>query len=65
MKFYIDGKWITCDEMPLIINLSDQDKKNIAKMKPEATVYGQWNCDKNDFAEMDKLGNEAKEKLDE
>ena len=60
MKFYIDNKIVTTDEMPLVVVLSDQDKQNIANMDPDCNVYCMYEKDKHSTEEMRTLLSKAK-----
>ena len=61
MKFYIDGKIVTSDDYPLIVILTDKDKRNIANRIEGATVYCLFDEEKHPFNEIDALTSEAKE----
>jgi len=39
MKICMDGKLYTCKDKPLIILLTRQDRKNIANMAEDASIY--------------------------
>lgn len=62
MKFYINGKIVSSKDFPLVLILEHRDKKNIANMKPGATVYCQYESEGHNIGEIDKLCTEAKSK---
>jgi len=60
MKFYIDGEIVTSEKMPLVVILSEQDKKNISNMDPEAITYCEFDKDKHYPGEISNLLTEAR-----
>lgn len=63
MEIYIEGKRITSKDHPLIIQLTEQDKKNIANMGDGATFYAEFDDkDKTDPNEVGKMLCELKTK---
>lgn len=42
MRVYVDGKWHDYKTELLVVELTDQDKKNIKNMNPDCTLYAQY-----------------------
>lgn len=42
MRVKIGDTWHDGNEQPVMVELSDADKKNIVNMLPECTKYCQW-----------------------
>jgi len=62
MKFYVNRKMITPQDQPLILILTDQDKKNIAKMLPDANIYCMYETENDSSKDVLALMDEAKGK---
>jgi hypothetical protein len=45
MKVKVGNKVYDCEEEPVMVILTDQDKKNIASMRSECTKYCMFPCD--------------------
>ena len=41
IKFW-DGEWIDPEEIPIVVELTEQDKINIANMAEDATLYASF-----------------------
>ena len=42
MKIWANGKWVSARTDLLIIHLTDQDKKNIANMHKDCSIYSEY-----------------------
>ena len=52
MRIKIGHKWYTSEEQPIMVELTDGDKKNIANMHPYKYKYCEWDDD-SDLTESD------------
>lgn len=62
MKVWINGKVTDTKETPIVVILTEQDRKNIANMIPGATLYCMYDTDTHSQEEIEKLLTELKEK---
>lgn len=60
MKLFVNEKIITTEDQPLIIVLTDMDKKNIANMDPKCNVYCQYQKENHYVEEIESLTDAAK-----
>lgn len=60
MKIYLNNSVITSDDQPLIIILSDYDKKLIKNMSPECDVFCVYEKENHSVKEIEKLCAKAK-----
>jgi len=42
MRIYFNGKWHTKEDMPLIVQLENKDKKNIRDMQQDCDIYCEY-----------------------
>lgn len=61
MKFFIGGELVTTKDFPLVVVLTDEDKKSIANMNPECNVFCQFEKEEHTVEEIESIVSKAKE----